>query len=212
MNEDQPRERPILFRGEMVRAILAGMKTQTRRVIKPQPPKDEDFRGSYFGVSRAVAGSFYSQNDYDRLPKHPTDWELIGSVGVAGDAGFPMRYKCPYGSVGDLLWCRETWRTFWSPSDEGIIYTADNQHCSSRLYPGRFSDIMALYHAHGNCHQQRNRSSLHMPRWASRITLEVTGVRVQRVQDISEVDAIAEGGADQGADATSDIYHGPEFG
>ncbi|MFZ5667986.1 MAG: hypothetical protein ACOY4K_00690 [Pseudomonadota bacterium] len=162
--------RPILFSGPMVRALLDGRKTQTRRIVKPQPPAEEAFFGSTFGLDRAIADGIkmYSQNDYGRLPKHPTDWELIGSVGVARNAGFPKRYRCPYGQPGDLLYVRETWA---SDGQGGVRYYATD-------------DVHEL---------RRKRASIHMPRWASRLTLEITDVRVERLQDISEVDAIAEG-------------------
>ena len=123
------KERPILFSAPMVRAILAGTKTQTRRVVKPQPGCD------------------------------PRDDEHI-------DMG-----RCPYGQPGTTLWVRET----WSPDEyEGqrTFYRADDEHF---LPAGGW------------------KPSIHMPRFASRITLEITGLRVERLQDISPSDAIAEG-------------------
>lgn len=167
-------DRPILFSGPMVRALLAGRKTQTRRVVKPQPPTPEAFRGSLFGLDRAVADGvkLYSQNDYDRLPKHPTDWSLIGSVGVARTAGFPVRFRCPYGGPGDRLWVRETWCRADTPS--GFAYCADTPEGSDQRGMGW-------------------RPSIHMPRAASRLTLEITDVRVERLQNISRDDAAAEG-------------------
>jgi hypothetical protein len=170
------KERPILFSSEMVRAILSGSKTVTRRVIKPQPPHERDFPGSSFGLSRAVADSveFYTQDQYERLPKHPTDWELIGSVGVARDAGFPRVYRCPYGAVGDRLWVRETWVPTFHGRD--CLYKADPGHDDPPFpFKGPWTP------------------SIHMPRWASRITLEITEVRAERLQTITEGDVIREG-------------------
>lgn len=139
------RDRPILFSGEMVRAILDGRKTQTRRAVKPQP----DF----------VAG-----NEKIVARFTPDDCRL-GRLGKA--------IQCPHGQPGDRLWVRETF------ADEGCRMRRED----------------CYYRADGECDLQGGRwtPSIHMPRWASRITLEITGVRVERLQDISEEDAIAEG-------------------
>lgn len=175
------RIRPIVFSADAVKAILAGEKTQTRRIISVQPPRKEDFRGSDFGLSRAVAPhiKMYSQNDYDRLPKHPTDWELIGSVGVASRAGFKMEYRCPFGQVGDQLWVRESFGTsakcpasliYLNQAIEHIAYRADKPE--------------------GNwCWK----ASIHMPYWASRIRLEILNIKAQQIQSISGPDICAEG-------------------
>ncbi|MGY0790923.1 hypothetical protein ACW7BJ_16275 [Azospirillum argentinense] len=164
------RDIPIIFSAPMVRALLAGRKTQTRRILKPQPPKPEDFPGSVFGLSRAVADdvNMFSLNDYDRLPKHPTKWDLVGSVGVARAAGFPMEYNARY-AVGDRLWVRENWAETW---EKRPWYRATPE---------------------AGLHPVKPIPSIHMPRWASRLTLVVEGVKVERLQDISEADAIAEG-------------------
>lgn len=186
------KERPILFSGPMVRALLDGRKTQTRRAMKPRPPTERDFPHSLFGMCREVADGvkMYSCNDYDRLPKHPTDWHLTGSVGVARDAGFPMRYRCPYGAVGDRLWVKETWRPAKAlgPWDLRVTYAADGEE--RLIQDGEFGErdwTMPKAAARGNV------SPLFMPRWASRLTLEITGVRVERLAKISREDAIAEG-------------------
>lgn len=127
------KDRPILFSAPMVRAILAGTKTQTRRVAKPQ-------RKTGLG-------------DLDALAQH--------QYGL-----------CPYGKPGDRLWVRETFR---GPLDDGSFgYRA--------THDGPFT-----------WHSYTWKPSIHMPRAASRITLEITDVRVERLQDISEEDAIAEG-------------------
>jgi hypothetical protein len=139
------KERPILFSGEMVRAILAGRKTQTRRVMKPGPPPEE-------GVFRYGSGWRYSGVDYD-------DDVVVES--------------CPYGVPGDRLWVRETWKENQPPS--GWIYRATDE---SSLDPRD---------------ERPWQPSIFMPRRASRITLELTEVRVQRLQEISEEDARAEG-------------------
>lgn len=149
---DAAKCRPILFSGDMVRAILDGRKTQTRRPIKPQP-----------GFSR---------------------WSGFVQNGCAYGLGMDYaemvrnfaRYQCPYGAPGDRLWVRETWG--YSTTDS-VIFRADDQ--SERAKRERWVSAPLW------------RPSIHMPRWASRLTLEVIDVRVERVQDITEDDARAEG-------------------
>lgn len=126
------RERPILMSGPMVRALLAGAKTQTRRVAQPK---------------RSIE---------------------------------PMTDECPYGQPGDTLWVREAWAA---------------QHACDHLKPSemRTADTRVHYAATEDLGGLRKRPGMFMPRWASRITLRVTDVRVERLQDISEADAVAEG-------------------
>jgi hypothetical protein len=145
-------DRPILFSAPMVQALLAGTKTQTRRVVTPQPP---DWVSCY--NERLVDAHFWCEHDRDDdSMRHWPSYEH----------GLP----CPYGAPGDRLWVRET----WGPCDGGACYRASERD-------GVLPDG-------GRWHP-----SIHMPRWASRITLEVTDVRVERLQDISEADAIADG-------------------
>ena len=149
------KERPILFSAPMVRALLDGSKTQTRRVVKPQPVYDGRFAGG---------------------------WKLKGKKGHEAATCSPLIAEvCPYGQPGDRLWVRESFAHIYrdnsSPerrSFEDVAYMAD----------GRGIDIGA----YGSW-----KPSIHMPRWASRITLEVTSVRVERLQDISRGEAMAEG-------------------
>lgn len=146
------KERPILFSAPMVRAILDGTKTQTRRVVKPQPP--------------AKVSSIY-------LPfkQEPNNWQ-----GFADSDGLIHWYgRCPYGQPGDRLWVREAWRWVCPDDPDTAIYRADG-HAASKLPPGF-----------------KWKPSIHMPWAASRITLEITAVRVERLQAISEADAEAEG-------------------
>ena len=169
-------ERPILFSAEMVRAILDGRKTQTRRAIKPVPT---------FNGGGACHDADALQQDYVEL-----HWV------------FPE--ICKYGAPGDLLWVRET-----VAHGEGlkyhVAYKADSQ-CGAWGWDG---DGNPLFSSHGHVlegdagravgnygmhrYGKRWTPSIHMPRWASRITLEVKSVRVERLQDISEDDARAEG-------------------
>lgn len=133
------KERPIIFKAAMVQAILEGRKSQTRRVVKPQPPP------------RACA---YVSDAKEMCWIHPTIKD--------------HRLTCPYGAPGDRLWAKEAFAP--SLDKNGIVYRADDESLEVKWKP-----------------------SIYMPRAASRITLEITNVRVERVQDISEADAEKEG-------------------
>ena len=145
------KERPILFNGEMVRAILDGRKTQTRRVIK---------------LPYTVPDGWYP----DRYNKEP-NWTFWGPRKSA-DSGKCMlpTFTCPQGEPGDRLWVRET----WGPCEGGFCYRASE---NPRALPDD-----------GRWHP-----SIHMFREASRITLEIESVRVERVQEITQADARSEG-------------------
>jgi hypothetical protein len=156
------RERPILFSGEMVRAILAGAKTQTRRVVKPQPHAE---------TIRAL-------RSHDR-------WWYFDRIeeGEFGEVVQQDATRCPYGQPGGHLWVREAWAC---PKQLGGSYQREKL-----LHREAFERENGDWRGwRGNL---RWKPSIHMPRWASRITLEITYVRVERVQEISEEDAIAEG-------------------
>jgi len=153
-------EKPILFSGAMVRAILDGRKTMTRRVVKPQPSGTTQLR--------------------DKLA-------TMGSVFCWPDGKKPLEIRCPY-SPGDRLWVRET----WIPCQHGSYepWTRDAKA------PHRWSDAFIQYRADFGSDLDYNgfwRPSIFMPRWASRITLEVTDVKCERLQSITKADAIAEG-------------------
>lgn len=153
------KERPILFSAPMVRAILEGRKTVTRRVVK-QPPAS----GWVFG------------DEYGRITsthRHKGKFGALIRRGVGTDFPEIDIVPCPYGQPGDRLWVRET-HSFVPDDDEPA-------GCSA-----------VLYAADGNQYGKL-RPSIHMPRWASRILLEVTAVRVERLQDVSEEQAKAEG-------------------
>lgn len=143
-------ERPILFNGEMVKAILDGRKVQTRRLLKPQPQHEGN---------RWV---------YD--VKNGGAWQDTIKSPVA------ILHCCPFGAPGDHLWVRETFAYY--PDEKHVIYAA------------REGDELT---AGGTNLKRCWKPSIHMPRWASRITLEITEVRVQRVQEITVDDAAAEG-------------------
>lgn len=150
------KERPIIFSGESVRAILADQKTQTRRIVKPQPP--------------AVGGA-------SAVFRYADGWRF-GGVDYRDDSRLE---RCPHGVAGDRLWVREKWAVrrlqagFWLEFPDGKNYHATRPD--------------AERYAKGDGW----RSPIHMPRWASRLTLELVSVRVERLQDISEEDATAEG-------------------
>jgi hypothetical protein len=162
------KERPILFSAPMVRAVQKGIKTQTRRLINPQPT------GNFLGF---VHRSIRSAND----PKVLRAWFQAGAGELRS-----REITCPYGAPGDRLWVRETWAAFTTPTYE---------YGEADLIEGPVSQEEAevVYSADGQSMPERWRPSIFMPRWASRILLEVTEVRVERLQDISEEDARAEG-------------------
>lgn len=135
------KERPILFSASMVRAILSGQKTQTRRILKGSA----EYKGPY-------------NQRYVEMHKNSDGWSKI----------------CPYGQPGDRLWVRETFHTV---DGHSAFYRADYEY-----NPQGDKDHGIVW-----------KPSIHMPRWASRINLEITGVRVERLHEISEADAQAEG-------------------
>lgn len=167
------KERPILFSAPMVRAVLGGRKTQTRRVVKPQ--------------------------------RHPFGHMLKADEVAREVLGDTCAVRSPYGSPGDRLVVRETWQ-YADWTDDGmpwIRYRADGEtrliEDTPKDWSDRLTDTWASLSAADNyaidnrAADRRWRPAIHMPRWASRITPEVTGVRVERLQDISEVDCRAEG-------------------
>jgi hypothetical protein len=160
-------ERPILFSAPMIRALLAGTKTQTRRVVKPQPQPNGGA-----GLS-PVAPYKNSQGN----------WAWVLAATGHGSGG--NLFACPYGQPGDRLWVREAWRT-----------TGDDGRCDD-MPPRDLQPHSVWYEANGMAPRDectgKLRPSMFMPRWASRILLEVTGVRVERLQAISEADCWAEG-------------------
>ncbi|QJQ31800.1 hypothetical protein GV829_04525 [Sphingomonas lacunae] len=152
-------DRPILFSAPMVRALIEGSKTQTRRMLKLRRHK----QFSEFGPSDTPG----------------YDWHFRRADGCWCDhrqSDLPLPY-----AIGDRLWVKETWRTHrrWDAEQPSAI------------------DATRVWHEadeRDNCDQHgKVRPAIYMPRWASRLTLTVTDVRVQRLQDISEADAIAEG-------------------
>jgi hypothetical protein len=178
------RERPILFSGAMVRAILEGWKTQTRRVVRFTP-----------------AGHVKEPGGHRRW--HPEDPDAV--------------LACPYGQPGDRLWVRERF-TYWERRESDAVLepgeSRDHQHpgfhklCERLTHDGEdyvqyladgalrtLSEWPARHDVYDHCVGRFGRviPSIHMPRWASRLTMEITGVRAERVQDITDAGAEAEG-------------------
>jgi len=173
--EGMMKERPILFSTPMVKAILDGKKTQTRRVIKPQPEE-------HVIIPDKINGLKWNGVNYGSITR-----DERGSI-----AETSLATICPYGQPGDTLWVRETWNV----CDVGYdgyngAFEAGYPLVTIPASKPEYGN-MVYYKADGN-EEPPWRPSIHMPRWASRITLEITAVRVERVQDISEGDAIAEG-------------------
>lgn len=151
--------RPILMNGAMVRAVLDGSKTQTRRIMKPQPGPIPGEPGKHWWPSNAVQSMMRVEDSFQRHP------------GIFDDA-------CPHGQPGNRIWVRETFCLDDDGHQEWPVFRADGAKLPQRQptrKPARWTP------------------SIHMPRWASRITLEITGVRVERLRDISTEDIIAEG-------------------
>ncbi|PJO24861.1 hypothetical protein [Burkholderia glumae] len=173
------KERPILFSAPMVRATLDGRKTQTRRVVKHQPPDDV----------APITVARYHPTIIDRHGDEAPGDEVFGAYSEDGVWGC----KCPYGEPGDRLWVRETWSADFARHYpcERVWYAADDDRRHDiEVREG----VRGIFSPESNLHVPfRWRPSIHMPRALSRITLEITGVRVERLRAISESDAIAEG-------------------
>ncbi|MCT8345122.1 MULTISPECIES: hypothetical protein [Photorhabdus] len=168
MNETK--EMPIIFNSEMVRAILDGRKTQTRRIVKRQ----------YISHKQELRlcddGYFY--------------WWMKDA-----ETHQPRRVSCPFGKTGDRLWVRETFQgPFVDYNDSHDLFKNPEsyQKPENCIYRADCGQYPSFYDADDNL-RQGWRAAIHMPRWASRITLEITDIRVERLNEISEEDAIAEG-------------------
>jgi len=161
------KERQILFNGEMVRALLDGRKTVTRRVLKM--PKNHGNGLPWLPWKLGAITSPHPKKDKWGIVVRREIWKGSGKYEL--DV-----VPCPYGSPGDRLWVRETIRKT-ECFGEHSIYTADGSLTIADSWPWKRDAL----------------PSIHCPRGLSRITLEITGVRVERVQEITIVDALAEG-------------------
>ena len=199
------KETGLIFQGWGVRAIIAGTKTQTRRVVKPQPPAHCTY------LCKAINGWAWTDGstiDYDYFPK---DREAL---------------VCPYGVPGDRLWVRETFALQCNCDCENPPF--DDGRPIKRTVEGEWGERWWQPHYQATdpppalcCESPRCKCcsegepgphwkpSIHMPRWASRLLLEITDVRVQRVQDITEEDAKAEGMI--GSPLNGKVWHRENF-
>jgi hypothetical protein len=164
------KERPILFSTPMVKAILEGRKTQTRRILKANFHPDT-FRVTLMDTTDGVIA----------IPRDDSD-RMLGE-----------RVKCPYGKIGDRLWVRETWGDVtgaFQDADElrNVAFKADESVWNCY---GQMVYLEQLYQS--GIYVDKWRPSIFMPKFAARLWLEITNVRVERLQDISEADAQAEG-------------------
>ncbi|WP_439851112.1 hypothetical protein ACTACG_07125 [Pseudomonas syringae] len=159
----ETKERPILFRAPMVRAILSGQKTVTRRVMKVQPV----LNGGFWEVYGAGWGK--------------------GITSVPVMPGHSLSSNCPYGRIGERLWVREAWQ---ADAQVNSIAPRELSHGEPIQYP---ADGASRQTGCSMIKPGKTRPSIHMPRWVSRILLEITDVRVERLQGISEEQAEAEG-------------------
>lgn len=166
--DSNSKERGMIFNSEMVRAILSGQKAQTRRIVK------------YVTADNCMTLTKPSKTR-DGVYTHVMD--------------APKHGLCPHGNVGDRIWVRETWQgplVDFERSDDLLRNPEKYEKPENCVYAADGVPAPEFYDADDNL-RCCWRPSIHMPRWASRITLEITGVRVERLQDISEVDASAEG-------------------
>jgi hypothetical protein len=186
------KERPIIFSGESVRTILDGRKTQTRRVITNSGGNDvhiDRLLGEWSLSEHPVSYEEAKASFDDYYPWRPTrgpkpgDWLWTLQTDVDDTACHVFR--CPHGVPGDVLWVRETWQHLEYGGDDIVVYRAT---C--------INDCFGWSPGEGVIEQIKIKSwrpSIHMPKWACRLRLRVTDVRVERVQEISEEDARAEG-------------------
>lgn len=201
------KELPILFSGEMVRAILEGRKTQTRRVMKPQPTRQitswtNDVEAGDVVMWRGEPCRLRESNGRNKR--------------AAGELT-PVSIVCPYGKPGDRLWVKETfWRDERDPRD--VIYAASPEYyCDSKSGKGAerivelfTNDPIPVEECRRSVESNKfwhKKSPRFMPRWASRITLEITQVRVERVQEISGEDCYAEGIKISCSACSGECYH-----
>ena len=164
------KERGMIFNAEMVRAILEGRKTQTRRVMKVQPEPSKTREGDYWFPSKKLECMVHIS---DIVP---------GNSPIADCHLFFQEHCCPFGAVGDRIWVRETWAEAGAGAPDLKLYRAN--------YP---EHVPSHYENVPKAEDIRWTPSIHMPRVACRILLEITDVRVERLNDISQEDAQAEG-------------------
>ncbi|WP_395223915.1 hypothetical protein [Klebsiella pneumoniae] len=176
------KERGMIFNGEMVRAILDGRKTQTRRIMKVQP--SEDFTPMNMALETDYKARWYTPGVVDKDGYlQPVSKEVFG-VSNENEG-----YSCPFGAVGDRIWVREAFRVHSRATDVAtLVYKASERNSwteQTHRVPVAVCNKPAT--------PEKWTPSLHMPRWASRILLEITDVRVEQLNAISPEDAESEG-------------------
>ncbi len=167
------RARPILFSAPMIRALLAGRKTQTRRLVEPQPL------------------AVLAQPGDGKAPSHAIINRAQKTGVIINEYGNEDWLRSPYGYPGDRLWVRETVRAEVVNDLAYVRYIADNSLVlveNSQEAADEWHDMYCYRGKHG-----ATVPSIHMPQWCSRMTLEITGIRIERLQNVTEQDALAEG-------------------
>ncbi|HHJ2495502.1 hypothetical protein QVL97_09190 [Pseudomonas aeruginosa] len=187
MSAETPRERPILFNDQMVRAILEGRKTVTRRAVKGLQIPTEDKTTPHEGLRWSALGQRHLRYGFNVFGS--TEEECAHELARCG--------VCPFGKPGDRLWVREAWQGPLISDEEQAANQSwwkdmtkfqDQAHCAYRASGdnNEYVDPDGYFHC-------KWKPSIHMPRWASRILLEITAVRVERLHDITPNQCIAEG-------------------
>jgi len=192
------KERPILFSAPMVRAILAGRKTVTRRIVR---------------IDESPVIRTHGRPQYQRgLPSNATNVRMCGHYVKAdapeGSNTVSARVVCPYGSTGDRLWVRETFGAHVDHPDALTMPEYEGGHDPARLLYRADETRGLTQHYAIPWDRVPWKPSIHMPRWASRITLEITSVHVERLQAITEDGAKAEG-VDNGPGRGGHLYPSP---
>ena len=170
----KPKEKPIIFSAPMINAILDGRKTQTRRLIKPQPSQE----GMQFSTIIC---------DANKRKEGRHRWVKVAENGYDIVARDEQTFNCPH-PTGSVMWVRETWGVSWRAGDYVMVQykVVGEKEIQLTDWDGELEQaIRAMNYGW--------RPSIHMPRWASRIDLLGKNVRVERLKDITEKDAIAEG-------------------
>lgn len=167
------KERPILFSTEMVKAILDGRKTMTRRIVKPQPPEDWGVKGLHIFCD----GNYFPIV----IDKHGNEEPGTQCFGAYDEEGI-WGVKCLYGQISDVLWVRETYEIYQGKYKE---------HHGMVMY--KASEKVSIEDGNKFGEKPKWRPSIFMPKSASRISLRITNIRVERLNDISEEDAKKEG-------------------
>ncbi len=177
------KETPILFSAPMVRALLAGTKTITRRIVKHEPTPIPS--GTRIVRLRGTNSYITLHDDFGLV------WNPYSGSGTMPWPIARIGEACPYGGIGDRLWVKETFQPTWAPGRDrapGSMKEPDGWALSYVATAG-----VIEYHDPDDGLVSRCKPAIFMPRWASRITLEVVSVRVERLHEITEDDAKAEG-------------------